>query len=227
MTGYKRRYVRKAKATKSTAVKALNKASLALKRIGKPECKISDVIFSSTAVPSGGTIDPLYGFLVQGNSDTTRIGNKVTGKYIEFNYRLIPQNDTNRPCLVRFIIFKDKAPDGALPGIGELLDFTTSASPLAHYNMDNKSRFTVLWDKVIPVGYVGVTAANQNPGGPSIQHGHKKINLKDLEMSYAANAGAATDMSTNHVFLCQVSDTSAADNQALLNFRSRLCYTDD
>lgn len=109
------------------------------------ELKHSTTNFNITSMATGGTIVTVSD-LSQGTSSSTRVGNQVHVSYLEvfgqFSLAAAQSGDIGR-----LIIFVDHSPDGALPGVTDVLESTSYASC---YNKDKVgSRFRILHDGFI------------------------------------------------------------------------------
>lgn len=86
----------------------------------------------------------------QGAAYYNRIGTKAVVKSIAVQFGLGAPESYTKPGLVRYMLVYDRQPNGAYPTIGDILQnpagntfFNTGV------NMANKSRFSILRDKVV------------------------------------------------------------------------------
>ena len=103
--------------------------------------------------------------LVQGTSNTTRIGDSVRFKNISM--RVAYQGHSTEDIWYRYMIVRDRAPNGSTASVTNVL---SSASVQSHRNLDYTKRFTVLSDRVL---YLPA-------GGNSVDGGFTQLYL-DLE----------------------------------------------
>ena len=144
------------------AISANAKANYALSQLNTEE-KVIDVSGSAGGAP-GGSMSLLNG-LVQGTSNTTRIGDSVRFKNISM--RVAYQGHSTEDIWYRYMIVRDRAPNGSTASVTNVL---SSASVQSHRNLDYTKRFTVLSDRVL---YLPA-------GGNSVDGGFTQLYL-DLE----------------------------------------------
>ncbi len=207
----KRNYRKKSRSTNylSTASKALTVA-YAVKRLINVEFKQLNIIGASAAVTDAGTFTPLTN-LVQGDTNITRDGSSVKFTSYRLSYSLqISTSAVN--TLVRVLIVHDKQTNQAAFTLGDLL--TTSGSVnniISPYNINNASRFNMLYDRVHTLTTGGNNAVIQRTI-------HKKLNLKTR---FDANVGDITDLTSDSLMMIMISDQTTNDPLAIFAYRSR------
>ncbi len=110
------------------------------------EFKFKDSEESAIQCNTTGAITPLAtDAIVQGDSASERVGNEVTARRYHIRGYFYNTNGTPADCVVRVIIFRDKSPQGAAPGITELL-VTGSLYAVSPYVIQESPRFKVYAD---------------------------------------------------------------------------------
>ncbi len=153
--------------------------------------------------------------LVQGDTTTTRDGSQVKFTSLRFGYVLKANTSATR-ATVRLMLVHDKQTNEAQATATDVLQDSTPIDAITSaYNIDNVSRFRILYDKVHTLVIAGDT---------SVVHRtiHKKLNLK---VRYDGNAGDVTDLTQDSIFLIMVSDT--VTNDPNISFQIRLRYLDN
>lgn len=174
---------------------------------------ISLAITDATASAAGTVNGNLLFGIVQGTSDSQRVGNHIRVKHVTLKGNwadTVPNNG-------RIIVFWDRQPNGAAPAFGELI---TSPSINGMYNHDTVvgcggQRFTVLFDqRVVIQPEIAATATVKLFG--------YKNHKQNVVVTYDTTAGAITDMVTNN--LCVAYIAAAATMDFVCNIE--VCYTD-
>lgn len=114
---------------------------------------------NSGVISSSGTVVALS-TVGQGASESQRIGRSILIESIAVNGEaLLPSaaGTSNNTDTIRMITFIDTQPNGALPGVTDVLE---SASRLSHYNLSNKDRFAIIDDRKFPMN---ARAADTSP----------------------------------------------------------------
>lgn len=196
------------------------------KRVGasSAELKFKDTNKASTAITAAGSIfnDTLVG-LQEGNTDSSRIGNRITVKSVMV--RGIAQlaaavDSANTSQSVRIIVYLDRQANGATAAVTDIL---ASADFLAFNNLDNSDRFRTLADTMIDMQVPGAT-----PSGAAYTFGefNQTFFLKaklNLDFKYKGNAGTVADLSGNNIGVLVIGKTDALGTIA---YDARVRYTD-
>lgn len=213
------RHVKTGLSVASTATRALA-LGLSLKKMLNVEHKFIDVFTPTPGLATAGLVNPLS-LSVQGDTETTRNGDKIKAAFLSIKMLLIPAGAASNNQAVRIIVFKDKVSNGALPTAASLLQDTSASinQAMSHYNPDNcPSRYHIYFDKFCD-------APAQATGQADPQIFHVNIPLSH-HITYKGNAGTIADANTGHLYLyAQVNDiTGAACN---LYWYSRLSFVDN
>jgi len=188
------------------------------------ELKFKDTTKAQTALASAGTIfnDTLVG-MVEGNTDSTRIGNRITARSVMVRgtakmAATAAATDTSQT--VRIIVYLDRQANGATAAVGDIL---ASADYRSFNNLDNSDRFRTLAEEVIDMHLSGAT-----PSGAAYTYGEtsKSFFLKaklNLDIKFKGNAGSVADLSSNNIGVLVISET---DGIGTLGYIARVRYTD-
>lgn len=153
--------------------------------------------------------------LSQGDTATTRDGSQVKFTSLRFGYNL-KSNPSGTMSTVRLMLVHDKQTNEAQATATDVLqDSTPVDAIISAYNIDNVSRFNILYDKVH-------TLVNTSSVGQVTRTIHKKLNLK---VRYDGNAGDVTDLTQDSIFLIMVASTTT--NDPAISFQIRLRYLDN
>ncbi len=193
----------------SDAQKALAIAR-ATKALLNVEYKFHSVGAQGAAITDAPSATNLV-LLSQGDTANTRDGSQVKLTSYRFAYTLkIHASATN--TMVRVMIVQDKQTNQAQATATQVLQDSTIIDALTSpYNVDNASRFNILYDKAHSMSSVGSTSCIHRVI-------HKKLNLK---IRYDANVGDVTDLTQDSLFLILVSDEPTNDPTISHTFRLR------
>lgn len=183
------------------------------------ELKYVDVFSTFQTFPDSGALFLLNG-LAPGTGASQRIGKKALMKTLQFRGSVSANVFTTNPFqgIVRFLWIYDKQSNATAPTVAQILESSSSAT--SFMNMDNRDRFVVLADKVMPI--------DQSGGHESAQVKlYKKCNLATI--FNAGTAGTIADITSGSIYLLIMSETGGGplpDNLPLLTFTSRIRYDD-
>ncbi len=205
-------YVRCGKMVASDAQKALAMAKY-LKGIVNVEFKNHDQQVTAIAQANSALIRQLTN-IAQGDTTNTRDGASIKIVSISFNYT-INMNASATGTAFRVMLVLDRQTNEAIYTAGDLLEDTTPDDVIVSpYNLNNASRFRVLYDKVHVFSINGRFVGNFKF--------YKKLNLK---LRYDNAAAAITSLTQSSLSLLTVSDE--ATNQPSLTSFIRLRYVDN
>jgi len=185
----------------------------------QPELKFKDTTKGQTALASAGTIfnDTLLG-MVEGNTDQTRIGNKICVKSVMLRGQAIYNpNGTVAPQLVRVLVYLDKQANGATAAVTDIL---AAAAFNSFNNLDNSDRFRTLAEEtfVMPASG-GYSAGNTLPAAYQF---FLKAKL-NLAVKYKGNAGSVADLASANIGVLVISYT---DGVGTCGYTARVKFTD-
>lgn len=206
-----RRRMRRFRKRGGRSVTARTVRKIVEKRIRRDtEVKYADFNDSGTGVDFSGTFIRVTN-IAQGDSDTTRDGDKLTPVYLNVKWKVGVGDSTN---IMRVIIFQWKQNILSIsPTQAYLLAQTGSAlSPISPYNWDTRSNFRVLKDFKVTVDSVNK---------PQVV-GRTFLKLNKLE-KVAFDAGGTNG--NNQIYIYVVSDSGAASHPTWA-MTARLAFTD-
>lgn len=179
---------------------------------------IDNALVLTTA--TAGVVTGTYVTMVQGQTASTRIGNKIRVKNINLSLTFDTSGAdlTPDPLLMRCMLLWDKQANGALPAV---LDILQTASVYSYRNMETVERFTVLKDKFIllktPTALTGAWAASAADGR------FAKFAWKGaMDVHYGGNAGTVADLRSENLVILLISNIAAGH----ANGNIRVKYTD-
>jgi len=173
---------------------------------------------------TSSTNDYLITQLAQGNTDSTRNGDKIVLKKFHVAATL-QAPDTAVDSAMRLIIFRSKQRYNATQPVAAWNDVingnytTTAQSVNAPRNMDTKASYTVLYDKVFTFRG-GTDSSATKPIQLDITHKmNSKINFE----------GASANYAEGHIYIMARSNNTnaTAADQPLLTFLATAFYTDN
>ncbi len=207
----KRTYRRKPKSTNylGTASKALSVA-YAVKRLVNVEFKHHNVQQLNTSITDAGLIVQLSN-VGQGDNSQQRDGGscKFTSFRLAYQFRI---SQSAVSTIVRVMVVHDKQTNQAVFTLADLLfDATIQDAIFSPPNINNASRFNILYDRLHSM------AINGNSANIA-RIVHKKLNLKTR---YDAAVGDITDLTQDSLALVFIGDQATNDPAVSFNYRSR------
>ncbi len=186
------------------------------------EMKHRDGAQVATGISATGAMAAINVFdIVQGITDSTRLGRRITMKKlnVRYAYGIAAKNDGLNDIL-RVIIGIDHQCNGAVAVPLDILELATYKS---FRNLANKNRFTILRDTF--------HALNHPAGGPASttttlfaeSEGWVSFNIPmNLDFEFDGTAGATTDLTSNNLFILLISKNASA----AIDLQWRMRYTD-
>jgi len=167
-------------------------------------------------VASINTITPTF-LLVNGVGAGTgfneRVGRKIKIKSIQLNGVVIV--GTAVPARVRLMLVLDRQANGSTPSIGNILDNTTIlVNSKAFMNLDNRARFSVIWDKKVTLDAVMKTQVD-----------YSVFKKKLIDVTYSGTTNGIGSISTNSIWFVAVSDQGVTNAPTFVG-GVRIRYTD-
>jgi len=121
--------------------------------VPRRELKYIDVASAAYVTDTTGTLTLLNG-IAEGDDNTQRSGRQATMKSVALA-GFFQISTTGTPQKVRVLLVWDNAANGAAPTIAGILSASTANS---FHNVDNQSRFTILWDHTAVLGVWSLVA---------------------------------------------------------------------
>lgn len=197
-----------------------------------PETKFFDQDINDAAVIANGTIftnasaESSLLRIAQGNTESTRIGRKITIKSILWRWELTliaTANESNTNDVVRIILYLDKQTNGAAAGITDILETDDFQS---FNNLANKSRFRTLMDKTI---VMNSSAGSGRGTTDSLSFGaHQRVGTFfktcniPIEYDNAATDGSLATIRSNNINMLILSESGLCT----FGSKMRLRYAD-
>jgi len=192
-----------------------------------PEKKFIDTT-GTTNVPETGTIS-LLNPLGQGTSVVTRIGQKIVIRSIDLRVRVSGAPNSATPTvyanMIRVLLVWDNQPNGTLATPSDIIeDLTAGTGVIAPQQKIYITRFRILWDKKFMLtNLVGANSPTEKVN--DMDQYYKKTRL---QVGYAdSNNGDITDIITGAIYLLAVGQHTAAANQGILEYFSRIRFYDN
>jgi len=190
-----------------------------------PKHKFLDTSRDVGVVGVAGTVSASINLIVQGATDTTRVGRKVTIRSVSFRGDIKLPSSLARATtsdIVRIILFVDKQCNGANAAV---LDILETAAWNSYRNLANTSRFIIFMDRFFDV---------KSPAGSGDSDLTETSFSEDIEfykfhfkcaipLEFDAAAGAITDLTSNNFAFLDISKSGLAG----IDRSVRLRFTDD
>lgn len=231
--GKRRKYIsRKPTGSKTIKKIARKEAKMVLSR--QVENKIHDYTERVNVSENGYIINLMKDFTSGVNSGNL-VGDEIYLKSVELRvgftcaqYSLIgvdpgdPYND------IRLIIFRWHDINVFANATDILNIAATQEAPYAMYNHANRSRYTILYDKMIHVENIRQdgTSYNQTGGGYSHRSLVKKMYGKSLGAKKIIFQGEGGFESVNGLYALIISDSSTLTQSPMIEWHSRVIYED-
>ncbi len=202
---FKRRFHKK----KSAGKQALTKVNRILRNVEK---KRMDLDVSTTSTQAA--LLSAMNLVAIGDAGTQREGNVISLTSWLCNYT-IRMNTSDDFCNVRVMVVLDKQCAGALPAIGDILEFTGAekiiSSPM---NLDGALRFKVLYNKVHSFNL------GARPNGNFSGRG----NLKPRKIRYTGTSATIANVLNECLLFIHVSDETT--NAPVITYQTRVRFQD-
>lgn len=183
------------------------------KRLKEVELKVSGVEYNfldtstATAVLAQAPVITQLTNMAQGNAAGTRNGDSIVVTAINLNL-MVRATGTDR-CQFRVMIIHDKQTNGAIfTAANVLLSAAARLNIYSPYNLGNKFRFRVLFDKNYN--------CNFDNESEIILKEYIKCNIK---LRYSTNAGDITDLLSSSLGLMTSGSTALCDIEHIIRIR--------
>lgn len=185
------------------------KVAVLTKKVGNKERKFLDTQLNNIALTTAPIVTQLTN-VAQGNTDSTRLGSKITIVGIELSY-LVQSAISNS---MRILLVQNRQSNGATINTAELYqDNTAGDNIVSPWHKDFRRKFLVKYDKV---HLFSIT-------GNAFSHVKKYIKC-NIPIRYDGNVGDITDVQSNS--LSYVTSVDIADATAVNTLFVRLWFTD-
>lgn len=184
-----------------------NKSAASLALAPSAEHKFLDTTIAEVdPTTSGAIISASVNLIPQDVTESGRVGRRVILKAVNFRFVAKLEN-TSTPSAtddgIRVIIYHDRQANGATAAVSDILSTTTF---LSFNNLGNKSRFTVLSDKIVDLSS---TAGSWD--GTNDQFGEKamtkSVYLKcDIPLEFSGTAANISNVRSNNIGIMAITD---------------------
>jgi len=198
-----------------TATRKANKALRILRKMqADEEVKHIEAMTETMQIPIAGNwiTSGLGPYLQQGDTETTRDGNKITLKSIALRITIQLAAIEATGCSVRLVLVQDRRPNGAQHTAANVMAADNCIHSSYTQNSNYRGRFQIWYDKTFAFG------TNQL---------FKNIKLfikPNAKCLYEANGGTVADMTRNNFTLMAMADNNAAAID--VNFGKKLSFVD-
>ncbi len=192
------------------------------------EMKFHDLTVDDAAIATAGTIaEDSANVIAQGNTESQRIGRKVTVKRIHWKYDVtLPaaanQDDVPNGDVARIILYLDKQANGATALVADILE---TANYQSFYQLANSNRFRILMDKTHNIRHtVSQTDGASTGSYGAVRHAYTFNKLCNIPIEYdnSATTGVITSQRSNNIGVLTISALGTSGFASQM----RLRYTD-
>lgn len=176
---------------------------------------------ATTDITTTGLVNTING-VAAGTDYNNRIGRKIMMRSLLLRVTLQPINTINAPVgeAVRVIVFYDTQTNGVLPTIAQLLQNGQFDDPL---NLDNRDRFRIIMDKLIPMNPVTYNAGTLTGGAPVVKTMTKYRKFR-LEGIFSGTGSTVGSIATGGIFIAYISKNGTLTN---ITWDSRVRFVDN
>ncbi len=188
------------------------------------ELKFHDTDIDDAIVAAGGNIaaDSVCK-IPQGVTEKTRVGRKCTIKSIQWRYRMtLPENDAvgtpGSSDDLRVILYLDKQCNGATATVTGILE---SDNPHSFMNLAESGRFSILYDKVYSLNFMGGMASD-GAGVVSQVRTSKEVQWSkkcNIPLEFSATTGAISEIRSNNIGLLLIGQTGVVGFDSKMRLR--------
>jgi len=190
-------------------------------RRGRDELKFIDQSADAVPLVSAGGIILLNG-IIQGQDYNNRIGRKIINKSLLIRIHIIPVNTVPSPTgdAARFLIVYDSQTNGVSPSPSDIID---SGNYLRGINLNNRERFRIIKDWIVPLSPNAYSGGVLTGGVPTSRmlKAFKRLNLDTIFNGTGATIGS---IATGSLILLYDCPLAAGGYQ--FNMYSRVRYQD-
>lgn len=186
----------------------------------KGELKVVDLANATYACDTTGSVTLLSG-VATGTDLTDRIGRKIMLKSVQVRGTIMNTDSNTSDQMARVMVVYDKQPTGTAPAITAIL---TAARAEAFNNLDNRDRFSVIFDTKVAVAGISDTATQSFAGSPTVHAIDEYRRLKH-EVIFSGTGATAASISSGALWLVTVG-TRAAASGSIFIANCRVRFTD-
>lgn len=154
--------------------------------------------------------------IAEGTGVSQRVGRKIKMTSVQGRMSVYVSTATTSPS-VRCMIVYDMQTNSTLAGLGDILQvFTAGSDFISPYNLNNRDRFRVLWDKTYTVNAVNNERATFKF--------YKKLKLDTV---YDNTGAIIDDISTGSLLLLFFSSDRTVAANPVVDYYARVRYMDN
>lgn len=195
-----RRAVTAARATLIAAGRGTDMYRPVVRRGLGPELKTIDISSGPSTFATAGAVLLLNG-VATGTDYNTRVGRKILMKALNFKLSCYINSACPNGDIIRCMIVYDSQANGAAPTVANILQTAAWDSPM---NLDNRDRFSVLYDK-----YRSVPAYNYAAGaittGDFNSPMFKVYKTLSHDVNFSGTGATVASIATGSVYLLTIS----------------------
>jgi hypothetical protein len=192
--------------TSSMTVKVLDQ-----QRRGR-EMKYLDLASTNYEIDTTGSVTLLNG-IAEGNDSNNRNGRQVLIKEVHVIGNAFATISTGLQQLGRIMLVWDNATNGVLPVITDVLN---NAAADADYNLNNRNRFTILWDHIFQLDVSNATYSRVECFSTDI-----KLNAV---MNFNNTGGAIANIQSGALCMLTIGLNAAGATAGSSNIATRVLY---
>lgn len=195
------------------------------------EYKFFDFKYTVDPVPTAGHIESSLINIVQGTTESQRVGRKCTIKRIglKIEYSLNRVDTRSEPPIgnkLRIILYQDRQCNGAAATPSQILeDLTTGDAVRSFRNLSESGRFRLMMDRVFTLTPQTLTRiTSDNFSSSNIVRFHQFYKNCNIPIEYSGPTGAIGEIRSNNIGMLLISDNNTTDTT--INVTSRVRFSD-
>nr|QXP07673.1 MAG: putative capsid protein [Arizlama virus] len=213
---------RRSRGTIVAAARQLNSASRGL-QLQKGEFKSVDVQLSGDCNTTGSVL--LVNGIARGDEIFERTGRQIVMKSVELRWQVASTTTTGIAQTCRIMLVYDRQANGAAPTILNVIRGAADGFlPHQPRNLENRRRFTILYDRTFVVGPQGTSTTALGVAPIVADKFYRKLN-HPVEFN-SGDAGTIADITTGSLYVLTIGNVAAGDTDALMNAVCRVRYQD-
>lgn len=202
------------------AARGMNRATRGM-QLARGELKSVDTTVAGAVINATGALNLVNG-IARGDDINERTGREVTLKSIHCRFEPYSTATTGQDQWGRIIVVYDRQTNGAAMTIAQLL---TAVTPIAMRNLENRKRFSVLYDKTFTLNS-SILGAVQVPeaGGHKYFEFYRRLNHPMVFNS--GDAGTVADITSGSVYVITLGSENAGATAGACHLTCRIRYED-
>lgn len=193
----------------------------------RSEFKFHDLDVNDAAIATNGNIaEDSCNTIVQGITESTRIGRKVTIVSIGWRYNINFPGGSNSSIgsdTIRVILYLDKQANGATASVTGILESNDYQS---FNNLTNTGRFIILMDRTHDIATQGMgLAAGPISQGTEVEQNYTFFKKVNIPIEYDAETGGITEVRSNNIGVLLLSRDGSATS-VIFESKMRLRFFD-